>query len=268
MQKPDDEVTDEVYEARIVRPDGDVRWLKTRQHPVRDDDGDLLRIIGMSTDITEQKRREETLRRQRDQLDEFASVLSHDLRNPLNVAQGRLELAREEYDSEHLDAIARAHDRMELLIDDLLALAREGVEVAEPESVELASLIENCWQSVDTAAATLVVDSDRTIQADRSRLAQLLENLFRNAVEHGGDDVTITVGDLDDGFYVADDGPGVPETDRDQIFESGYSTNTDGTGYGLSIVQKIVDAHGWNIQATESEAGGAQFEITETKPGN
>ena len=70
------------------------------------------------------------------------------------------------------------------------------------------------------------------------------------------------VGDLENGFYVADDGPGIPEADREKVFESGFSTSEEGTGFGLAIVNEIVAGHGWEIRATESEAGGARFEIT------
>jgi signal transduction histidine kinase len=103
---------------------------------------------------------------------------------------------------------------------------------------------------------------DQTILADHGRLRQLLENLFRNAVDHGGEDVAITVGELEQGFYVADDGPGISPDNRDNVFESGYSTSEDGNGLGLQIVKQIVDGHDWDITVTESKEGGARFEIT------
>ncbi|MCU4743733.1 PAS domain-containing protein [Halobacteria archaeon AArc-m2/3/4] len=206
--------------------------------------------------------RERELTRQNNRLDEFASVVSHDLRNPLNIATGRLELAREECESPHLDDVQWAHDRMNDLVDDLLTLAREGKRVGETEPVELASLGRHCWQHVATADATLVVETDRSIEADRSRLEQLLENLVRNAVEHGGADVTVTIGDVEDGFYLEDDGPGIPPEDRETVFDSGYSTSTAGTGFGLSIVAQVVDAHGWELSVTDGTDGGARFEIT------
>jgi signal transduction histidine kinase len=81
-------------------------------------------------------------------------------------------------------------------------------------------------------------------------------------VEHGGEDVTIRVGALDDGFYVEDDGGGIPESERGDVFDAGYTTAADGNGFGLSIVQKIVEAQGWRIDVTESAEGGARFEIT------
>lgn len=87
--------------------------------------------------------------------------------------------------------MARAHDRMDTLIDDLLTLARHGEEVGDVESVDLVTLTDSCWQNVATAEAILTADVPRQVRADKSRLQQLLENLFRNAIEHGGADVTV-----------------------------------------------------------------------------
>ena len=117
------------------------------------------------------------------------------------------------------------------------------------------------WQQGSTGDATLVTETDRRVLADDSRLQELFENLFRNAVAHGSD-VTVTVGDLDGGFSVADDGPGIPPEDRERVFDHGYSTRGRGTGFGLSIVQEIADAHGWEVAVTESDDGGARFEVT------
>jgi PAS domain S-box-containing protein len=249
----------------------------------------------------ELRRQRNELRRRNERLDEFTSVVSHDLRNPLSVARGRLDLAREDRDDEHLEAVARAHDRMGALIEDLLALAREGESITDTAPVDLASLVEDCWRNVETADAAVVVETDRTVPADRSRLQQLLANLFRNSVEHSstgsrtpsGDSVehsstgsrpeaddavehgstsddrvdedagvTVTVGDLPDGFYVADDGPGIPPDEGEAVFETGYSTAEGGTGFGLAIVRRIAEAHGWDVAVTGSADGGARIEIT------
>ena len=251
---------------------------QTQTLPVRDDNDEIASGIAVSQRITERKRRERELARQNERLDEFASVVSHDLRNPLNVAQGRLDLARQECDSDHLDDVAGAHDRMHALIEDLLVLARQGESATEPEPIALDSLVRECWANVETESASLVSDADLTIRADRGQLQQLVENLFRNAIEHGstgnqnsassGDaadhadpEVAIRVDSLDDGFYVADDGPGIPESNRDEVFEAGYSTSDSGTGFGLSIVERIAESHDWTVGVTESETGGARFEI-------
>ncbi|WP_299333091.1 PAS domain S-box protein [Haloplanus sp.] len=250
--------------------------------PVHGDDGEITAGMAVSQNVTEQKRREQELAAQNERLEEFASVVSHDFRNPLNVADGRLDLARTECDSAHLDEVARAHERMSVLIDDLLTLAREGEEATELEPVALDDLGRNCWRNVETGTATLDIRVDRTIRADRGRLQQLLENLMRNSVEHGatsgrpeaddgagpgpsradGAAVAVTVGPLPDGFYVADDGPGIPPDRRDDVFDTGYSTDADGNGFGLSIVAQVADAHGWTVDLTESDAGGACIEVT------
>ena len=211
--------------------------------------------LSISRDISDRKRRER-------RLEEFASVVSHDLRNPLSVARGSVELAQAESASEHLDRAERAHVRMEELIDDLLTLARQGTAATDPEAIEFRSFVEACWQQVVTAEATLRVEGDRTIRADRGRLQQLFENLIRNAIEHGTDAVTVTMGTLPGGFYVEDDGPGISASERDAVFEAGYSTASDGTGVGLNIVAQVVDDHDWDIELTAGADGGARFEIT------
>lgn len=221
-----------------------------------------LYVVATITDISERKRRERALQRQNERLEEFASIVSHDLRGPLSVAAGRLELAHQECDSEHLDAIEQSHNRMEALIEDLLTLAREGKMIEDVEKIELSPFVHRCWQTIDTTNATLCIETDCSIRADETRLRQLLDNLLRNAIEHGGEDVTVTVGELQNGFFVADDGPGIPPGHREQVFKHGYSTSDDGTGFGLPIVKEVANAHDWHIRITESASGGARFEIT------
>ena len=202
------------------------------------------------------------LQRERDRFEEFASVVSHDLRNPLQTASGRAELLGEAVESEHLPPLERALDRMDKLIDDLLTLARKGMRVEDVTDVDLVSLAGDAWETASTGAATLDLDPDRLrIRADESRVRQLLENLFRNSVEHASRDVTVRVGRLADGFYVEDDGPGIPDDDREKLFDAGHSTAEEGTGFGLSIVKEIATAHGWEVSATDADAGGARFEI-------
>ncbi len=246
-------------EETIETEKGD-RTVLTRMSPLFEDD-EVYAVCGVASDITEQKEYERKIERQNERLEQFAGVVSHDLRNPLSVASGRVELTMEEYDSEHLEKADSALDRMEALIEDVLSLARAGNTATDLEPVGLAELASYCWGNVETGGATFVNDTDRTVYADERRLKQVFENLFRNAVEHGGD-VTVTVGELEDGFYVEDDGPGIPEGERDDVFDTGHTANEDGTGLGLSIVEQVVDAHDWNVRITESSEGGARFEVS------
>jgi PAS domain S-box-containing protein len=223
---------------------------------------EALHRLDQERSLREQRER---LRRENERLDQFASVVSHDLRNPLTVANGELELAAMECESDHLEEVATSLDRMEAIIDDVLAMARGGqaVEQSELDRVDLQSLAETCWTTVDTGDSALNVDTTATLVGDGDRLRRVLENLFRNAKEHTETPVTITVGDIDEnGFYVADDGPGIPEPERDRVFHSGYSTTETGTGFGLAIVQELVEAHDWDVRVTDSDDGGARFEIT------
>ena len=229
---------------------------------------DYSRVYVIGTDISEQKQREQALKRQNERLDKFTSIVSHDLRNPLNVATARLELATDECDSPspHLDDIRAAHDRMEQLIDDLLRFARAGQDAIEHDNVDLRRLVREFRATGTTDEAAVVVETDRTIRADRDRVRQLIENLIQNGFDHGGAGVTVTVGDCEGGFYVEDDGPGVPPASRETIFEPGYSSTTNGTGFGLSIIKQVVGAHGWEIQLVDGAGGGARFEITGVEP--
>jgi PAS domain S-box-containing protein len=239
----------------------DARIWETNLAPVITD-GDVSRIVGITRNVTERVERERQLRSRNEQLDEFASVVSHDLRNPLNVAVGRLDLLESECDSDHLPPIVRALSRMEEIVDDTLTLARQGQTVAETEPVDLGALVDACWQTVGETRASVELVADATLRGDRSRLRHVFENLFRNAVEHGGEDVTVRVGRLGDrGFFVEDDGPGIPPDDRAAVFDPGHTTGDGGTGFGLTIVNRITEAHGWSVSVAESAVGGARFEF-------
>jgi PAS domain S-box-containing protein len=238
-----------------------------------EDDVRVLQLLGANTrsafERVEREQRLETneaeLSRQNERLLQFASVLSHDLRNPLNVASLRTELAADANGlpadiRDHLAQVQGAHERMERIIDDLLWLAKEGQDIGDTDPVSLADVAQNAWSSVSTADATLEVPETAVITADKERLRQLLENLFRNAIDHCGPDVRVRVVPLAEGFRVEDSGPGLPE-DTDDLFEPGVSTAANGTGLGLSIVDRIARAHDWTIDVGESDAGGARFEF-------
>ncbi|PSQ16104.1 hypothetical protein BRD00_12120 [Halobacteriales archaeon QS_8_69_26] len=258
-------------EAEFVTTDGDRIPYEFTGSPLTGPDGELIGVAGVGRDVTERNRRERELRERNERLETFASVVSHDLRNPLEVARGQLELARRDPDGGHLEDLVETHDRMEDLVEDLLSLARTDRDVADIAPVSLAAVVEDAWSTVETDGATLRVETDRRIVADRSKLRRLFENLLRNSIEHGDDrmtgedpdgGVTVTVGDHEDGFYLADDGPGIPPEDRDRVFERGYSTDERGTGFGLAIVAGIAEAHGWDVDVDESADGGARFEVT------
>ncbi|WP_430505010.1 sensor histidine kinase [Haloparvum sp. PAK95] len=258
----------ETVEYRIETARGG-RWFEGRATPIAEPVDGEEAVIFAARDVTRQHELRAELEAQNERLDRFASMVSHDLRNPLSVAEGHLELVEADVDTnadgnEHLRKIGDALDRMEAIIEDTLVLARQGQTVSEPEPVDVSTVAPLCWETVDTAAAELEVVEPFEIRADEDRLRHLLENLFRNAVEHGGEDVSVRVGPIDDdGFYVADDGTGLPPADRETLFEHGYTTRSGGTGFGLTIVREIAQAHGWTVDVTESQRGGSRFEFTD-----
>lgn len=226
------------------------------------------------------------LRDQNERLEQLSRMLAHDIRNPLNVAVGNVNLLQRRLDVRELDHVEQALTRMDQLVDEVLTLVSADKTVQQREQVALGRLAERCWQTVETGTATLQVERDATLDADPSRLRHVFENLFRNSVEHSstdagsqarqnsveqgttesgstaGDGPTVWVGATEDGIYVEDDGPGIPSADQQSVFESGYTTSSDGTGFGLSIVEDMVEAHGWAVSVTDGRQGGARFEIS------
>ena len=223
---------------------------------------------GILRDITSQRRRREELARKNERLEEFISVASHDLRTPLTTAQTAAELARDTGEAEFFEKLDDAHDRFERMLDELLTLAREGDSVAVTEATDLGAVARTAFESVGADSAELAVTASPAIEADSGRLRRLLENLLRNAAVHSDGAVTVTVGPLDDqaGFYVADDGPGIPREVRESAFEPGYTTAEGGSGFGLAIVSRIAAAHGWDVTLTDSAEGGARFEFAGVEP--
>ena len=221
-------------------------------------------------------RRHREIERQNERLERFASVIRHDLQNPLNVITGFTDLAMETGEQAELQRISTAATRMETILEDLHTLVREADDLGEREPVSVSKLAERAQETVDTGAATVEVDDVGVVEADPGRLQQAIENLIRNCVEHGSasdrtapdgtaghgaEGVSVRVSATADGFAVDDDGPGVPEADREAVFEEGY-TDGGGTGLGLSIVRTVVEAHGWAVSVTDSPLGGARFEVS------
>lgn len=267
----EDDTADTTFGFRIQGHNGTWHVLegKARRLPDQVPGEGLLVTL---RDITERQRRERELEKQNERLDEFAKIVSHDLRSPLQVAKLHLDSIKDSEES--LEKVRESHERMDAIITDVLMLARQGVAVEEYESVSLEMVAQKAWGTVDTKEMELVVRNNATVEADPDRLHRLLENLFRNTAEHAGPAATVTVGPLDlmvtstraerpNGFFVADDGPGIPEDDYETVFEFGYSTVHDGTGFGLSIVKEIAEAHQWRAEVTESLDGGARFTFTE-----
>lgn len=261
------------------RADGTTFWAESTLSPTTVGGRDCL--VSVVRDVTERTERERELER-------FAEILTHDLRNPLNAAQAQVGILRKEASGgeEFLDRLDRVHDRMAAIVDDVRTLVSDGQRIDDLEQVDLNEVVDNAWEAVvgcsndeerrenavnrterECDGRRLVVEDDLgTVAADEGRVGRLFENLFENAVRHAGDDggVTVRVSALRDGrgIVVSDDGPGIVVDDRERVFEYGYTTADRGTGFGLNIVAAAAESHGWDVAIEESESGGARFEIT------
>ncbi|QLD85460.1 PAS domain-containing protein [Natronomonas halophila] len=247
-------------ESAFVTKDGERIPYEFTGAQLTDDDGQTLGLVGIGRDISERKEREQQLERKNEQLEEFASLISHDLKTPLSVASGNLRLARETGEDRYLDEIETALDRMGTLVDEVLELAKQGEVVDDVAPVRLRPMLSDIETATGADVETAYPDG-AAVMAEKSRLYSLLSNLVANSDDHGGEDVTVEVGLDGETLYVADDGRGIPEEERDTVFDPGYSGD-DGSGFGLAIAEAIADAHGWEIDVTDSEAGGARFEIS------
>jgi PAS domain S-box-containing protein len=240
---PDRNLREAATEGRVrkegwrVRKDRTEFWADVTITSLRGEDTDVG-YAKITHDSTSRKREQELLE-QTEQLEGFIAAISHDLQNPLAVAIGNVRLARETGDLSRLDTVEQALERTNHLLDHLRTLAREGMRIADPEPVELREVAETAWKFVETDDARLVIEESRVLIADHERLQQLLENLFENAVSHAGSDVTVRIGPLEgDGFYVEDDGTGIPEDERSRVFDMGYWTD-GGTRFEISGVETL-----------------------------
>jgi PAS domain S-box-containing protein len=264
------------FTTRVEPPDDDTEHTYEVHIQLLPAEAGFEGTAGVVRDVTERVEQRRRLERENERLDEFTSIVSHDLRNPLSVLEASLDLMDDVEESHH-ERCRRAVDRMDRLIDDLLLLARHGDTDADPRQLHLENVARDAWETVVTEDATLVVEDGGHIEADPGQCRQLFENLFRNAIEHGSDtrtvsgtagehtdttdEITVRVGFTKDGFYVADDGSGFTNVDESKLFESGYSSAERGTGFGLKIVEQIADTHDWDIEPGESDAGGARFDV-------
>ncbi|WP_434521695.1 ATP-binding protein [Halorubrum sp. AS12] len=255
--------TPQVVEYRVEKSDAVRLWVESRCKPISDETGGVTSLVGLTRDITDRKLYQRELTETVDQLEEFTGTVSHDLRNPLNVAAGNLSLAASESDDERIDTALDAITRMSELIDELLTLAKEGKTLGERSDVPYEEIVEKSYENVRAPESTLRVTGSVALSCDSARLTEAFENIIRNAVEHGGSDVTLTAGVLPDGggVFIEDDGPGIPPGEHERVFGKGHTTREDGSGFGLAIVERIVDAHGWEIRIADDAASGARFEV-------
>jgi PAS domain S-box-containing protein len=236
------------------------RWLDMSVVPFEDF------LFVHSRDVTSEIQHQQQLYQRNERLQQFLSTVRHDLKTPLTIAEGRIQLVKDTGDPGHLEDVEEALGRMSRLIDDLLKIAG-GQEELDIEDVSLRDVATEAWEDVGIEGQ-LEVTEDMVFKADPGPLRRLFVNLFRNVHEHAGSGVSVWVGSTETGFYVEDDGIGIEDMDRDEVFKPGKSGERDGDGLGLSIVQLVADVHGWGVSIIDGKHSGACFEITHVDLGD
>jgi len=261
--------------ARLISDDGTQRWVRLRGELLRIN-GDIRSIRGIIEDISEQKTLNEKVERQHAKLNELIQVVSHDIRNPLQVGFGQLEHARETGSPEAFDRVHDALERIQGLMDRVVTLSQQGQEPRQVERINLSDLAQTALEAVGEPRITLTTVGNCVVDGDATQLQRLFQRLFENAATNTETDVTVTVGQIQPvltttrqksarspGFYIEDDGPSLDDDLTDHIFENGYTTTADETGFRLANVAQIADAHDWEMNVSTNAAHGTRFEFVD-----
>lgn len=279
---------DFVTEYRIVRPDGDIRWVRGHGRTLRNAEDEPVRSVGFNFDVTEQKRAEEKLRQVQSELihisrvsamGTMAETLAHELNQPLASIGNYLAAARKLIDAlpsaegeriRHACTLAlESTHRAGEIIRRLRAMTRRDksdrgwAELGETMREGLALALMGADER--GIAIIIAIDSGLRIEADHIQIQQVVLNLVRNAVEAMQDcpDPCLQVRARAEGnraiVRIEDNGTGIPEETRARLFEPFVSAKPDGMGVGLSISRTIIEAHGGQLWAEHPPEGGAVF---------
>lgn len=236
-------------EESLTTADGEERILETTKIPYKPVDSSGEAVLGVSHDITEKKERTKSLKEKNRRLDEFNSIVSHDLRNPLNVARGFLDIARDSMKEEDLDKVENSLNRMENIIDELLAVSGDA-ENFEKQDLNLETVFLEAIES-GNREISFELENNKDLHASRTALVNIFDNMISNSIDHNKKGVSVKVEGTSYGFLYKDDGELSEEID--EIVEHGYTSSTDGRGLGLSIIRRLANANDWSL---ELEKGG------------
>ena len=279
---------------RLLKKDGSYAFVRAKMYGVRNGDGAITRIIGVSADISEQKVYEENLetlnaelqsqavelKKSNEDLERFAYVASHDLQEPLRMVSSFLSLIRKKYD-DILDDTGRQYiyyavdgaERMKKLILDLLDYSKIG---GGPNVVEVVDLNEICREvlaefllSLEEKNAAIHVDELPAVNGNGGLLRHVFRNLIGNALKYSNQHPEIKIGHYNSDehvFFVKDNGIGIDPKYFDKIFVIFQQLHTrsekGGTGMGLAIAKRIVERHNGRLWVESEEGAGSTFYFT------
>ncbi|MHA1576769.1 MAG: PAS domain-containing sensor histidine kinase, partial [Candidatus Thorarchaeota archaeon] len=241
-----------VIALAVTTKDGQRLWMRfsLRMWP------DRGYIEGVMADITQEKQALGMLRKQKEELSDFAHTMSHDLKNIFQNMIGFIELMEDENDFTHLERLQALIFETSQLVDHSGALADAGLTVEEKlVMVDLDKLVRLIAESTIPELIEYIQDPLPVVKADEMKVTQIFRNLFDNAVNHGAPtkiEVKLDVRNTNFCIMIRNNGKEILEPARSKLFLKGFTTSKSGQGYGLTIVKRIVEAHDWTIQLIPS----------------
>jgi PAS domain S-box-containing protein len=282
-------------EFRIINKEANIVWVRNKINVIRDDGGKIVKVYGLVSDVTLNKRAEEELKQSADNLkklndakDRFLSIISHDLRTPFSSILGFTDLLLED-DSlsnsekkQYISYIQESSKSMLSLVNSLLEWTRlqTGRIKFEPSKMNAKEIIDRAISTVSGSAIKKGVeinnrvDSTHNIFADKNLVLQVFNNLLSNAVKFTkrGDGISINVQSHPRSrflkFSVKDTGIGIKQENLDKLFNVDTKFTSEGTagergsGLGLSLVKEIIDKHGGTIEVFSEYSKGSEFIFT------
>lgn len=238
------------------------------------DDGEIGRALLAFNRMTHELRGAHLKLRRAERIAAWRDVarrIAHEIKNPLLPLQLSIETLRKTRQRQHPDFDEIFWESTETMLEEVTRLSRIVSEFSRfarmpppsPDRLDLSRLVERTTAPYDDPRITQDLEMPLALLGDREQLTQLITNLIQNALVEARE--VIRVSTSSDEFFatlvVEDDGDGIPNEERDAVFEPYYSKKDDGTGLGLAIVERIVGDHGGTIEIEESPLGGARFII-------
>ncbi|MEL6604234.1 MAG: PAS domain-containing sensor histidine kinase [Cyanobacteria bacterium J06614_10] len=268
------------FDGYCATAKGQPKWWEVVISPIYNEQGQVSEILSVSRDITERKQAGMALAAKNQELERFTRVVSHDLKAPLRgISSLSTWLLNDlndqipEKSQQHLVLMQERVQRMNALVDGLLQLSRVGRQSIAPQAVNISELLSEVIDSVAPPDGFEIVSDLQveTLTGKRLLLIQVLTNCVSNAIKHhdkstGRVEVTVHDQGKDYCFSIADDGPGIPDTERTRVLEIfqtlAEDKSTQNTGIGLAIVQRIIESEGGTLSLEENTPRGCKFSFT------
>jgi len=242
------ETLPEGFEGVGIRKDGSELYFHLSSSIIRVD-GEVVGIQSHIRNLSEWKDTQEQLKHQREELSRFVHSMAHDLRSNIHIIVGLSGLLKEQYNQKSVDDIIGIAEKMDSILTKSVELAEAGIIIGTRTQVNLEELFKEVTVTTIPDSIQLEFSKLPTLNCDRAKMVQVIQNLLHNADEHGkATSISISSKHEGDGLSLLFSNNGVPIPDeyKDQIFDQSFSTKKNG-GLGLSIVKRIVEAHGWEI---------------------